>query len=575
MSLKTVFIKSGESYLATNGDLIQTTLGSCVSVCVFDRRLKIGGMIHFLLPNANVTPSAMPNESTNSPQDPLNFGNHAIRHLLRGFKEKGSNPKDLEIAILGGLLTDPASVSSNSTANQVALANVAMADQELARLGLHAAKRVVNSVGKSLQVRFNSASGEINYKLGGTGESKASSSHTRHSTSQKPATSLPSSSSASPAISISGKVKVLVVDDSNPVRMLLTKVLGENPRIEVVGAAADAFEAEELRKRFAPDVMTLDLHMPKKDGLSYLRELMAEHPMPVILVSDLSIKDASPVMRALDLGAFDYIQKPAYEELAEMGKKLCDLVFAGAQAKARIKKLTTPLSTQVNTQMAGSEKPAPGGALTKVAMQHTDPHCRLLAIGASTGGTNALRDVFLTLPGNCPPIVIVQHMPPVFTKAFADSLNKISQVEVKEAEHGDVLEPGHAYLAPGGTQMRIGEKASGVYFIEIIDAPPVNRFKPSVDFMFLSLAKLKTVGAMKAAILTGMGEDGARGLRELKDRGAWTIAQDEASSVVFGMPKAAIEMNGASLILPLNEIATGLTTPRSVYERGTDKAIGH
>lgn len=515
MSLKTVFIKSGECYYG-GGEMVHTTLGSCVAVCVFDRRRGIGGMIHFRLP---VRPPGQVNG------DNLDFGDLAVLQLLRRFKQDGSHPRDLDVSILGGLLTDPASHGANSKADDIARENVIVADKILADLGLRAAKRLVNRRAKSLQIRMNSSTGNIDVQL------------------DRKRTSDVARAPNSP-------VRVLVVDDSKTVRALLKQILGKNPKIEVVGEAADAFEAEALRSKLSPDVMTLDLHMPKKDGVTYLRELMASHPMPVILVSDLSSKNAGPVMQALELGAFDYLHKHPPDEFEEMTEKLHKLVLAAAVTP--VKKIMLPAVNITRQRLPRT--------------QH-DPSCLLMAIGASTGGTEALREVFADMSASCPPVVIVQHMPAAFTKAFAESLNHCSEIEIKEAETGDVLQTGHAYLAPGGKQMRVSENRPGEFVIEILDAPPMNRFKPSVDFLFLSLAELKSAPRMKAALLTGMGEDGARGLLRLRRRGAWTIAQDEATSVVFGMPKAAIEINAADVVVPLADVSGALQSPRPQTSR--------
>lgn len=342
------------------------------------------------------------------------------------------------------------------------------------------------------------------------------------------------------------KIRVLVVDDSKTIRQLLTSIIETSPQLQIVGQAADAFEAETLRVRLRPDVMTLDIHMPEKDGVTYLEEVLSKDPLPVVMVSDLSLKEASPVMKALELGAFEYFQKPAASELAVLAPELINIIKAAYEGRDKIKKQQNERKQKHNVQL--NKKNLPPSTIK------ADSLLKLIAIGASTGGPEAIRKVLNDFPEKCPPVIIVQHMPAKFTKTFADSLNQTCRVKVKEAENGDILEPSTVYIAPGGFQMAILE-SGGRYQVSITDDPPVNRFKPSVDYTFNTLERIDFKGQVNAAILTGMGSDGAYGILGLRRKGWFTIAQDEATCVVYGMPRAAVEYNAIDIALPIDKVA--------------------
>lgn len=379
---------------------------------------------------------------------------------------------------------------------------------------------------------------DFRHKISDTSSTSSSSSSLRSSSKVEITSSLKSSE----------QIRVLIVDDSKTIRNLLSSIIESAPNMQVVGQAADAFEAENLRIKLRPDVMTLDIHMPEKDGVTYLEEVINKDPLPIVMVSDLSLKEASPVMKALEIGAFDYFQKPAASELAVLAPELINIIKAAYESRDKIKKR---LSDKKQKNPLQNKKSLPPSAIK------ADPSLRLIAIGASTGGPDAIRKLLTDFPEKCPPIVIVQHMPAKFTKTFADSLNQSCRIKVKEAEHGDVLEDSTAYIAPGGFQMAILEK-NNRYLVSINDDPPVNRFKPSVDYTFATLEKIDFRGNLNAVILTGMGSDGAYGLLGLKRKGCFTIAQDEATCVVYGMPRAAVEYHAVDISLPLEQIAEPL-----------------
>ena len=346
------------------------------------------------------------------------------------------------------------------------------------------------------------------------------------------------------------KTRVLIVDDSALIRQVLTEILSQDPSIEVIGTASDPFQAREKIKALNPDVLTLDVEMPRMEGLTFLEKLMAGHPMPVVMVSFLIEQGCETTLRALELGAVDFITKPKIDLRAGMvglHQDLIDKVKGAATARVRSSAVKREAS-EPGTNNA-SRPTLHSGAMLKT----TDT---IIAIGASTGGTEALSDVLRSLPPNTPPIIITQHMPERFTTTFAKRLNDISQLTVKEAEDGDSVITGHALLAPGNFHMTL-TRSGARYVVKIDQHEPVNRHRPSVDVMFDSVAQHAGRNAV-GVILTGMGADGAKGLLAMKHAGAYTMAQDEASCVVFGMPKEAIKLGAADKILPLSQIAEAL-----------------
>lgn len=334
----------------------------------------------------------------------------------------------------------------------------------------------------------------------------------------------------------SRKIKVLVVDDSALMRQLLTAILQEDSAFEVVGTAADPFIAREKIKALKPHVLTLDIEMPGMDGITFLEKLMRLHPMPVVMISSLTGQGAVSTLRALQLGAVDVVAKPAGTNRANflaLAEEIRVKVRAASMARVRMDRPAGPAIASAN--------PA----------AHADAH-KLIVIGASAGGTQAIMEILRRLPAELPAIAIVQHMPPKFTTLFADHLNRNSVLDVREACDGDVLEPGTARVAPGGRQMAVVQTPDG-YELKVDDGAPVNLHRPSVDVLFHSAAKYAGAQAL-GILLTGMGSDGARGLKAIYDSGAFTIAQDQASSVIFGMPEQAIRLGAASVVAGLDHI---------------------
>ena len=339
------------------------------------------------------------------------------------------------------------------------------------------------------------------------------------------------------------KIKVLVVDDSALMRQLISELLSHDREIEIVGVAADPFIAREKILALNPDVITLDVEMPKMDGLTFLEKLMAGRPMPVVMLSSLTEKGCQTTMRALELGAVDFITKPKLDVVTGMdgiAKEIVEKVKAAARAKVQKRKNTG------ERPVYDGGKPLPSSSLI------TSTH-KVIAIGGSTGGTEALLEVLSAFPPDSPGVVAVIHMPEGFTKSYAARLDRHCQIRVKEAEDGDRILPGHALLAAGNFHME-AVRSGATYSVRVFSAPPVSRHRPSVDVLFRSCAKHIGANAV-GAILTGMGNDGAAGMLEMHKSRATTFAQDEATCVVFGMPKEAIHAGGVDEVLPLQRIA--------------------
>jgi two-component system chemotaxis response regulator CheB len=342
------------------------------------------------------------------------------------------------------------------------------------------------------------------------------------------------------------KTKVLIIDDSALMRQILSEILSRDPSLEVVGSASDPLIAREKILRLAPDVITLDVEMPRMDGLTFLEKLMRARPLPVVMVSSLTERGCDTTLRALELGAVDFVTKPKLDVQSgtlQMAQEIVDKVKGAARARVRgVNRLAFP-------------RPAPRPDPAPAPMAFRATH-KVVAIGASTGGTEAIREVLTRLPADAPGIVMVQHMPEKFTTSFAERLNSLSRVNVSEAHDGDRVLPGHALLAPGDFHMEV-VRSGAEYRVRVFTAEPVNRHRPSVDVLFASCARQLGANAV-GVILTGMGADGAREMAAMRRAGAHTIAQDEESCVVFGMPKEAIAMGGASEVQPLDRIAPAI-----------------
>jgi two-component system, chemotaxis family, protein-glutamate methylesterase/glutaminase len=351
------------------------------------------------------------------------------------------------------------------------------------------------------------------------------------------------------------KIKVLIVDDSAVVRQSLTAILESDPEIEVMGVAVDPLHAAKKIQNEVPDVITLDIEMPRMDGLTFLRKIMSQHPIPVVVISSLTSRGTETGLKALEYGAVEIITKPQMNTkifIEESRIRIVDAVKAAAQSKIKRRHSIAEIVVQPKYSADAILPPV----ISRSMIETTEI---VVAVGASTGGTDALQVFLSALPPDTPGIVIVQHMPEHFTRSFANRLNEICKINVKEAENGDAVIRGRALIAPGNHHMLL--KRSGArYYVEIKDGPLVNRHRPAVDVLFRSTARYAGKNAI-GIIMTGMGDDGAKGLLEMKEAGARTIAQDEKSCVVFGMPNEAIKLGAAQKILALESISSYILNP--------------
>ncbi|RRS06389.1 chemotaxis response regulator protein-glutamate methylesterase [Aquabacterium soli] len=364
------------------------------------------------------------------------------------------------------------------------------------------------------------------------------------------------------------KTRVVVVDDSALVRSLLAEIINRQPDMECIGAAADPLVAREMIRNLNPDVITLDVEMPKMDGIDFLSKLMRLRPMPVVMVSTLTERGADVTLKALELGAIDFVAKPKIgvaDGLRQLSHDITDKIRVASKARihrpppAPASMMSTgahAVPTAHGSSGSGAHHPAPrppaAPRVTLASLGRLSTE-KIFFIGASTGGTEATKEVLTALPADCPAVVITQHMPPGFTRNYAARLDGLCKIRVKEAEDGERILPGHAYIAPGGLHLSV-EKSGANYVARVRDGDPVNRHKPSVEVLFKSAAACVGPNAI-AVMLTGMGADGATAMREMRDAGAYCVAQDEATCVVFGMPREAIAAGAINEVLPLPKIA--------------------
>ena len=343
------------------------------------------------------------------------------------------------------------------------------------------------------------------------------------------------------------KTRVIVVDDSALVRSLLAEIINREADMQCVGAAADPLVAREMIRELSPDVITLDVEMPRMDGIDFLSRLMRLRPMPVLMVSTLTERGAEVTLRALELGAIDFVAKPKVgvsDGLRSLGRDITEKIRIAARATVR---RAAAAPTKAAVKATSTAAPACLGRLSTE---------KIVFIGASTGGTEATREVLVNLPHDAPALMITQHMPAGFTKSYSTRLDGLCRIRVKEAVDGERVLPGHAYIAPGGMHLSV-ERSGANYLARVRDSEAVNRHKPSVEVLFQSAARVVGPNAL-GIMLTGMGADGATAMKEMRDAGSWNLVQDEASCVVFGMPREAIAAGAASEVLPLAQIAPKL-----------------
>lgn len=515
-SIQTIYLNVGELIVAKTPVVVSTVLGSCISVCLFNKERSAGGIIHFALPR--------PGESIFVEQE-LRYGEFAIPQLVEELRNlTGNQYTNFQAKIVGGGI-DTKGVCRSSF--RVGSENIRTTRAILSDYGIPI---VGESVGgeSGRRVIFHIPSGRLQVaKMRGHSEPVSNS---RPAEEKIAAFASKSNFSQSETKIGPQKRKVLIVDDSKSVRDLLCRILEDDLDLQIIGVASNAVEAANIVAKTKPDVITLDIHMPIMTGVQWLEKLLPTNPIPVVMISSLQLQEGNEVFRALELGAVDYIQKPIFSELAHAGPIIREKVKEASHAK-------------VIRHHQTSSKLVSTGVLDMTYV---------LAIGASTGGIEALKSVICSLPERIPPTVVVQHIPPVFSKTFADRMNQLCLFEVKEAEDKDELRPSRVLIAPGGKQMRV-EKSTRGFRVRLTDDSPVNRHKPSVDYLFNSVASVvgkKSVGV----ILTGMGNDGAQGLLAMRKKGSHTIGQDEESSVVYGMPRVASQVGAVEQVASLSEI---------------------
>lgn len=463
--------------------VVRAVVGSGVSVCLFARNGSVGGIVHY-------AQAQIPGRTTQD--DALRYGEFAISALVCELKKIVGARLDIVAKIVGGACDSSTAEDSRIGSENVHVARQMLADFKIPVIG--------ESIGGSAkrEILFHIPSGRLQVATLGKN---------------------------------AGRRRVLVVDDSKTIRDLLKKILSDDPELTIVGFASNPLEAEEMLAETRPDVITLDIHMPRMTGVEWLARLLPKRPIPVVMISSLQLQEGNEVFRALELGAVDYIQKPNLHELVSVGPVIREKVKSASFAKVirlnRSHKEPTLTVSDIDGQ-------------------------KILAIGASTGGTEAIKSVLQNLPPNIPPTVIVQHIPAAFSKAFANRLNEICPFDVKEAEDGDLLRPGRVLIAPGGKQMKIQKTTRGIC-IRLTDDPPMSRHKPSVDYLFHSVAEVMGDHCV-GVILTGMGSDGAEGLLQMRKKGARTLGQNEESCVVYGMPRVAFEMGGVEKVVDLRNV---------------------
>lgn len=520
--VRTVGLKIGELFTSDKPVIVDTVLNSpCMAVCLFLPGTDAGGMVHYAMPTA---PAEVDKRSQ------LNYGDRAIETLVHALQTLTGQPATAFSAKIVGGAKNP---SSRSTKFNTGDDNIKVAKKMLAQFKI---KIIGEDVGgeSDRQALFHVSGGRLQVA---PLEKATAVTMTTPLNSQTPVTAAAKPNDRKPAASEDRKRKVLIVDDSKTIRDLLVRVLSEDSQLEIIGTAINPIEAQEMLKTLKPDVITLDIHMPEMTGVEWLEKLLPRMAIPVVMITSLQLQDGNEVFKALELGAVDYIQKPVLNEIKEMAPIIREKVKSASFAKVKVARRRTTVT------------------VSDIPLGTMDQNI-LIAIGASTGGTEALKDVLTRLPKDIPPIVIVQHIPAVFSKAFADRLNMICPFEVLEAKDGDEVKPGRVLIAAGGTQMAV-EKSGKGYVVRVNDDAPMNRHKPSVDYLFNSVAHVvggKSIGV----ILTGMGADGAQGLLKMKEAGSRTLGQDEESCVVYGMPRSAFLVGAVEEVYPLDDMAQAI-----------------
>jgi len=516
----------GELILTDQDIAIESHLKSSICVCLYSNENQSGGIIQFSHP-------CKPDGRT---EYPLQYGDYALTRLIESLEDFTHNSapcSTFKAKIIG---------CANKKTNE----NLTIVRKILHQYSIEIIAEDVSESQQSRHIIFYPHSGRLQIAIGA--DSTDSPSNLKNQINQRATSQSSPQRIPQPLFQSHKKTKVLIVDDSKTIRQILTNIIGQDPEMEIIGQAENALEAEKLLDHLKPDVITLDVHMPGMTGVEWLEKLIPQKPIPVVMITSMQWQEGNEVFRALELGAVDYIQKPEFHQINDLSPMIREKIKNASQAKVR------PLSKKLIIRSHKQNQIIRRSAISTNEMISYKSGL-VIAMGASTGGTEALREVLTCLPSSIPPILIVQHIPPVFSKAFADRLNDLCPFEVREAKDGDLLKNNCVLVAPGGYQMKL-EKSNHhpSFHVKIIDDPPMNRHKPSVDYLFNSIAHhfgKKSIGV----ILTGMGSDGARGLLNMKKSGAMTLSQDESTCVVYGMPKAAVDMNASDEVIKLESIA--------------------
>ena len=538
------YVKNGEIAISFGNEILKTEVGSCLAYCVWDRVLKIAGISHFSIPYKGKSSRLMI------------AGEESIIDLLRRFKKEGSLPVNLIVKIVGGAHV------VHSIDNDFPDKNVEVAEKISHQLGIKiTAKAVGGTTGYVL--KFDTNNGELHLRKIIQNNHQIRSNPYRSKVIKYPTTikknsienetirkeSFSSKTEHSPA----KKISILIVDDSKVMRNLLKKMINDDHRFEIFNIADSAKSAEKTMEKSQPDVITLDINMPEMDGIAYLDEMLSKRKIPVIVISGAGKEGGHLALRAIESGAIDFMEKPDLKELKKFKIDLLDKLSAAFRVDS--KHLTQYKNEHTINKITSAARYFPA---------------KIILIGASTGGTIALKKILTMLPNNIPPILIVQHIPPGYSKSFAESLDNILPFDVKEAEEGDLIVANRVLIAPGGRHMKICLKGSELK-VDLQDTTPHKKHCPAVDILFHSAVE-KGSNAI-AVILTGMGSDGADGMLALKNAGAVTIGQDEATSTVYGMPKKAKELDAITWELPLPDIPEKVIACASISWKTHAKSV--
>ncbi|MGH9627547.1 MAG: chemotaxis-specific protein-glutamate methyltransferase CheB [Bryobacteraceae bacterium] len=521
--------------------LVTYALGSCIALSVYDPLIRVGGLLHFMLPEANL-------DSARALSNPYMFADTGIPLMLERIYQCGGVKHRLILNAAGG-----AQVLSEEDFFFIGKRNHLSLKRVLGKAGLRLhAEAIGGTVSRSVRLELRNGTLSVREGAGAYRDLTIGAQAARSGIEGKKNSVDLAAPRGVRCARVSGELmpprtRVLIIDDSAIVRKILSQSLSAEPDLEVVGTAPDPYIAQNKILELKPDVLTLDIEMPRMNGLVFLRKLMVSHPMPVVVISSLAQAGCASALEAMESGAVEVLGKPAGPySVGDLRFVLANKIRAAAHARIRPRQ-----AAEIPTRIPLKKQPVAGALATPI-----------IAIGASTGGTDALRQILQEMPHASPPILITQHIPPVFSRAFAERLNRICRITVREAVNGEPLRPGLALVAPGDLHMMLRKRGAGFY-VEVRNGPLICYQRPSIDVLFQSVAEAAGARSI-GVILTGMGTDGAAGLLKMKLSGAHTFAQDEKTSIVYGMPKEAARLGAPQEILPLPAIAARVCTAAGI-----------